>query len=241
MAATATTSAVLSQTPITAASANPKPPTQTISQLPLQNPQFPNLLKTLTATFAATTILTTTTPLPSLASQSYTLYYGTAASAANYGGYGGNSDKKASAEYTYDVPQGWKERLVSKVEKGTNGTDSEFFNPKKKTEKEYLTFLSGFRTLAPKDAVLDNLALSDVDLQDLIAGAEKVSSEEKIDDENGQVYYEYEIDGVGKHSLIKVTCARNKLYAHFVNAPAVDWDRDQEMLRHLHQSFKTVG
>ncbi|CAN1342561.1 Thylakoid lumenal 19 kDa protein, chloroplastic [Linum perenne] len=241
MAATATTSAVLSQTPITAASANPKQPPQTISQFPLQNPQFPNLLKTLTATFAATTILTTTTPLPSLAAQSYTLYYGTAASAANYGGYGGNSDKKASAEYTYDVPQGWKERLVSKVEKGTNGTDSEFFNPKKKTEKEYLTFLSGFRTLAPKDAVLDNLALSDVDLQDLIAGAEKVSSEEKTDDENGQVYYEYEIDGVGKHSLIKVTCARNKLYAHFVNAPAVDWDRDQEMLRHLHQSFKTVG
>ncbi|CAN0864634.1 Thylakoid lumenal 19 kDa protein, chloroplastic [Linum grandiflorum] len=236
MAATTVTTSAISAS---AAATNPKPPPQKTI-----HPQFLKI-KSLTATIAATAILTTT-PFPSLASEpssssSYTLYYGTAASAANYGGYGGNSDKKASAEYTYDVPQGWKERLVSKVEKGTNGTDSEFFNPKKKTEKEYLTFLSGFRTLAPRDAVLDNLALSDVELQDLIAGAEKVTSEEKKDEENGQVYYEYEIDGVGKHSLIKVTCARNKLYAHFVIAPAVEWDRDQDTLRHLHQSFKTVG
>lgn len=74
------------------------------------------------------------------------------------------------------MPDGWKERLVSKVEKGTNGTDSEFYNPKKKAEKEYLTFLSGFQQLAPRDAVLNNLALSDVDLQDLIASADSVTS-----------------------------------------------------------------
>lgn len=129
---------------------------------------------------------------------------------------------------------------MSKVEKGTNGTDSEFFNPKKKAEKEYLTFLSGFRQLAPKDAVLNNLALSDVNLQDLISSADSVTSQEKKD-ENGQVYYEYEIDGVGGHSLISVTCAKNKLYAHFVNAPTPDWNRDQDMLRHIHESFKTVG
>ncbi|CAN0864632.1 Thylakoid lumenal 19 kDa protein, chloroplastic [Linum grandiflorum] len=172
MAATTVTTSAISAS---AAATNPKPPPQKTI-----HPQFLKI-KSLTATIAATAILTTT-PFPSLASEpssssSYTLYYGTAASAANYGGYGG------------------------KVEKGTNGTDSEFFNPKKKTEKEYLTFLSGFRTLAPRDA----------------------------------------IDGVGKHSLIKVTCARNKLYAHFVIAPAVEWDRDQDTLRHLHQSFKTVG
>ncbi|KAL0464410.1 UNVERIFIED_CONTAM: Thylakoid lumenal protein, chloroplastic [Sesamum latifolium] len=141
----------------------------------------------------------------------YKLYYGTAASAANYGGYGGNSDKKASAEYIYDVPDGWKEKLVSKIQKGTNGTDSEFYNPKKKAEKEYLTFLE-----------------------------ENVVSEERKD-EKGQLYYVYEIDGIGAHSLISVTCAKNKLYAHFVNAPTPDWNRDQETLRHIHESFKTVG
>ncbi|CAH1440437.1 unnamed protein product [Lactuca virosa] len=203
--------------------------------------QLPNLTTTaLTATaLAAATIIATTIP-PALSAESYATYYGTAASAANYGGYGGNSDKKTSAEYIYDIPQGWKERLVSKVEKGTNGTDSEFYNPKKRTEKEYLTFLGGLRQLAPKEAVLNNLALSDVNLQDLIAGADSVSSEETKDDK-GQVYYVYEIDSPSAHSLISVTCARNKLYAHFVMAPAAEWKKDQETLKHIHESFKTVG
>ena len=49
-----------------------------------------------------------------------------------------------------------------------------------------------------------------------------------------------EIDGVGTHSLIKVTCVNNKLYAHFVNAPTPGRNRDQETLRHLHESFKTA-
>ncbi|XP_047341573.1 thylakoid lumenal 19 kDa protein, chloroplastic [Impatiens glandulifera] len=196
--------------------------------------------KSLVAGVAAAVILTAPAA-PSLAeTTAYQIYYGTAASAANYGGYGGNASKKDTAEYVYDVPDGWKERLVSKVEKGTNGTDSEFYNPKKRQEKEYLTYLAGFRQLAPKDAVLNNLALSDVYLQDLIASADSVTSEEKKND-NGQVYYVYEINGVGAHSLITVTCANNKLYAHFVNSPAPEWNRDEETLRHLHQSFKTIG
>lgn len=205
--------------------------------------QLPNLtttaLTTATALAAATIISTTKIP-PVLAAESYATYYGTAASAANYGGYGGNSDKKASAEYVYDIPQGWKERLVSKVEKGTNGTDSEFYNPRKRTEKEYLTFLGGLRQLAPKEVILNNLALSDVNLQDLIAGADSVSAEETKDDK-GQVYYVYEIDSATAHSLISVTCAKNKLYAHFVMAPATEWKKDQETLKHIHESFKTVG
>ncbi|XP_050208698.1 thylakoid lumenal 19 kDa protein, chloroplastic [Mercurialis annua] len=238
MATIPSPSATLSSS--TAAQKPPQIPPPSKPHLP--TPSRKPLLTTLAATIAAATILTATTPHPSLANptQTYRVYYGTAASAANYGGYGGNSDKKTTAEYIYDIPEGWKERLVSKVEKGTNGTDSEFYNPKKKTEKEYLTYLAGFRQLAPKDTVLNNLALSDVDLQDLIAGADSVKSEEKRD-ENGQLYYVYEIDSVGKHSLIKVTCANNKLYSHFVNAPTVEWNKDQETLRHLHDSFKTLG
>ncbi|XP_009771604.1 thylakoid lumenal 19 kDa protein, chloroplastic-like [Nicotiana tabacum] len=220
-----------------------KPPPFSRPHANLSPPSKPLLIKlttTLTATALATTILTTASPSLADSPTTYHIYYGTAASAANYGGYGGNSDKKASAEYIYDVPDGWKERLVSKVEKGTNGTDSEFYNPKKKTEKEYLTYLAGFRQLAPKDAVLNNLALSDVNLQDIIANADSVTTEERKD-ENGQLYYDYEIDGVTAHSLITVTCAKNKLYAHFVNAPAPEWKKDQDTLRHIHQSFKTVG
>ncbi|EXC67402.1 Thylakoid lumenal 19 kDa protein [Morus notabilis] len=218
----------------------PQSPPTPKSQLSIPLAKQP--LTTLVATAAAVTILSTATSslADSPSTPNYQLYYGTAASAANYGGYGGNSSKQASAEYVYDVPEGWKERLVSKVEKGTNGTDSEFYNPKKRTEKEYLTFLAGFRQLAPRDVILNNLALSDVDLQDLIASANSVTSEEKMD-EKGQEYYVYEIDGVAAHSLITVTCAKNKLYAHFVNAPTPEWNRDKDMLQHVHESFRTVG
>ncbi|XP_062115332.1 thylakoid lumenal 19 kDa protein, chloroplastic [Humulus lupulus] len=219
----------------------PQTPPAAKTHLPFASTKSPiaTLASTLAATAAAATLLSSSPP-PALADPTFQIYYGTAASAANYGGYGGNSNKQDSAEYVYDVPQGWKERLVSKVEKGTNGTDSEFYNPKKRTEKEYLTFLSGFRQLAPKDVVLNNLALSDVDLQDLIASADQISSEE-TKDEKGQLYYTYEIDGVAAHSLISVTCANNKLYAHFVNAPTTEWNKDKDMLKHVHESFKTVG
>jgi hypothetical protein len=66
-----------------------------------------------------------------------------------------------------------------KVEKGTNGTDSDLFDPKKRTERVYLTFLAGFQFLAPFDAVLNNLALSDVSLQDQIASADGVKCSER--------------------------------------------------------------
>ncbi|GMN53596.1 hypothetical protein TIFTF001_022723 [Ficus carica] len=241
MATVFSPSAVFSNS--TATATTPRPPQSPAApKTNLSIPLTKQPLATLVATAAAATILTTVPPslADSPSATNYQLYYGTAASAANYGGYGGNSSKQASAEYVYDVPEGWKERLVSKVEKGTNGTDSEFYNPKKRTEKEYLTYLAGFRQLAPREVILNNLALSDVDLQDLIASADSVTSEEKKD-ENGQVYYVYEIDGVAAHSLIAVTCAKNKLYAHFVKAPTPEWNRDKDMLKHVHESFRTVG
>uniref|UniRef100_A0ACD6ADZ5 Uncharacterized protein n=1 Tax=Avena sativa TaxID=4498 RepID=A0ACD6ADZ5_AVESA len=216
------------------------------SQQPPSAPQSANVrfpaprpLTTTLAAAAAAGLLLLSPAAPLHAEAEFKTYYGTAASAANYGGYGGNASKKDAAEYVYDVPEGWKERLVSKVEKGTNGTDSEFFNPRKRSEREYLTFLSGFRKLAPVGAVLDNLALSDVGLQDQISSADDVTSAERKG-EDGQVYYEYEVAGAGAHSLISVTCARNKLYAHFVTAPNPEWGRDEAVLRRLHQSFKTV-
>ncbi|KMZ60133.1 Thylakoid lumenal 19 kDa protein [Zostera marina] len=198
---------------------------------------------TLTLTAAAAAILLFATPLPTHAvpNQTFHEYYGTASSAANYGGFGDNFNKKTAAEYTYLVPDGWKEKLVSKIEKGTNGTDSEFYNPKKKSEKVYLTFLSGFRSLAPMNTVLGNLALSDVGLQDLIANADNVVEKEIRKGDDGQVYYVYEIIGGGGsgHSLITVTCVNNKVYSHFVNAQKVEWERDEDDLRKIHHSFQT--
>lgn len=96
------------------------PQIQALPKIQLPIPLSKSSLSSLAAaTLAAATILSTTPPSIAVDSSAYNLYYGTAASAANYGGYGGNSNKKDSAEYVYDVPNGWKERLVSKVEKGT--------------------------------------------------------------------------------------------------------------------------
>ncbi|CAL9083492.1 unnamed protein product [Musa textilis] len=63
-------------------------------------------LSTTLAAAAAAAVLLSAAPAPSFADPMFNLYYGTAASAANYGGYGGNADKKATAEYTYEVPEG---------------------------------------------------------------------------------------------------------------------------------------
>ncbi|RID64753.1 hypothetical protein BRARA_D00003 [Brassica rapa] len=54
-------------------------------------------------------------------------------------------------------------------------TRREFFIPKKWIEQEYVTFLSGCKQLAPRDVIINNMSLPDVELQDLIAGAEKVN------------------------------------------------------------------
>lgn len=77
---------------------------------------------------AIAAIVSTSPPSLADAGPAFNVYYGTAASAANYGGLGGNANKKDSAEYVYDVPDGWKERLVSKVEKGISKSPWKFLN-----------------------------------------------------------------------------------------------------------------
>jgi hypothetical protein len=56
-------------------------------------------------------LVLTTQAAPALAeaaaedNSAFQTYFGTAASASSYGGYGGNTSKKDSAEYIFDVPQ----------------------------------------------------------------------------------------------------------------------------------------
>jgi hypothetical protein len=78
-----------------------------------------------------------------------------------------------------------------------------------------------------------------VNLQDILGSAEDVKAEDLTQD--GRLYYVYEINSPVAHELIKVTCAKNKLYSHFVKAPASDWARDNAMLRKVHDSFTTIG
>jgi len=61
------------------------------------------------------------------------------------------------------------------------------------------------------------------DWQDLLAAAEETKFEELK--KEGQTYYSWDIDGPTGHALISVTSARNKLYAHFVNAKPAEWSK----------------
>jgi hypothetical protein len=87
---------------------------------PSPSPAFLSELRPLVAAASAALVLVAPLQPAALAFELET-YYGTAASASSYGGYGGNTSKKDSAEYVYEVPADWKERAISKVEKGTNG------------------------------------------------------------------------------------------------------------------------
>lgn len=149
MATAITPLAFFSAAATSTATTAPKPP----QTPPLPKPQITILqskppLSTSTApiSIAATAIavaaILSTTP-SSLADNGagFNVYYGTAASAANYGGLGGNASKKDTAEYIYDVPEGWKERLVSKVEKGTPKSQSKRSISSQFVSKINFTFL----------------------------------------------------------------------------------------------------
>eukprot|EP00898_Chlorokybus_atmophyticus_P005830 jgi/Chlat1/6248/Chrsp44S00452 len=188
-------------------------------------------------TLAVAAAVSNQTTLPAKADDGYFTFYGQAAGPASYGGYGG-TERREGARYTYDVPEAWKARAISKVEKGTNGTDSEFFNPKKKDEKVYVTSLAGVGRLNNINNTLQDLALSDVRLQDFLGSADNVASSE---DRNGsQLYYRYDISSAVGHALINVTSVSGKIYAHFVLAPPKEWVRDEAALRRISASFKTT-
>jgi hypothetical protein len=80
----------------------------TLTPRPQFKPQITHLFdsnsKSLSTNTASLLLISTTPTIPTAfaADQSnLRIYYGIAASAANYGGYGGKSSKKDSAEYVY--------------------------------------------------------------------------------------------------------------------------------------------
>lgn len=90
-----------------------------------------------------------------------------------------------------------------------------------------------------QENIINDLALSDVKIQDALGSAENLDQRERKDDA-GQLYYDYEIESPAGHTLITVTVARNKLYAVFVMAPTAAWNKDEKMLRKMWSSFRTI-
>ena len=119
-------------------------------------------------------------------------FYGEATSSSSYGGYGGNENNFDKFKYYYDVPQGWEQDTVNKVEKSTNGTDNRWKSKKNKDAKVYSITLAGYGKLKEdREAIISDLALSDYNLQDAIIGADSFVTKDR--DVDGQTYVDYDL------------------------------------------------
>jgi hypothetical protein len=108
------------------------------------------------------------------ADEEFTTFYGAANPPATYGGVGGTTKDKA--RYSFSVPAGWAEDVVSKTEKGATGVDSRFLGPKRTRARVYVVTLapmgsrdgSGF-VAKDGESALKAVTGGDFALQDVLA------------------------------------------------------------------------
>ena len=141
-------------------------------------------------------------------------FYGEATSSSSYGGYGGNENNFDKFKYYYDVPQGWEQDTVNKVEKSTNGTDNRWKSKKNKDAKVYSITLAGYGKLKEdREAIISDLALSDYNLQDAIIGADSFVTKDR--DVDGQTYVDYDLVGFYGNIFASITVYGGRLYSVF--------------------------
>eukprot|EP00887_Chlorella_sp_A99_P003149 scaffold9.g3149.t1 len=102
-------------------------------------------------------------------------FYGLATPPTSYGGYGGN-DPNASPKYSFDYPAEWKQDVINKTDKGTQGIDCRLYNPRNKQQQVFvITFgragedNKSFR-LTDIDSTIAGFAGADYDMQARVAG-----------------------------------------------------------------------
>ncbi|KAK3281124.1 hypothetical protein CYMTET_11072 [Cymbomonas tetramitiformis] len=167
-------------------------------------------------------------------------YYGAADPPATYGGRGGTT--RELARYSYLLPSSWKEDLVNKVEKGTNGTDSRFLSPSaRKKSKVYCISLkneggaTGFK-MKDMDQTLAGLAGSDSFFQNALFEGE-ITSKEKVE-RNGELFFDYVVEGPQNY-LISITTRQGRVFGFFINANTKTFRDDQELFSTMRDSFRT--
>eukprot|EP00963_Diacronema_lutheri_P000778 scaffold47_cov334-Pavlova_lutheri.AAC.8 len=168
-------------------------------------------------------------------------YLGLATSSSSYGGYGGNENSEDRYKYYYDVPEDWDQATVNKIEKATNGTDSKWTSKKRGggNEKIYLVTFPGYSTLkAQRGEIMNDLAISDYDLQDILSGAEDVKIHER--QVEGITYVDYDIYSYKTNVLASVAADGGRLYAWFCWIPTSKWEQDEKMARELRDSFGVI-
>jgi len=170
----------------------------------------------------------------------FQVFYGLASSASSYGGYGGNENTGFSQyRYFYQIPQGFQSTTVGKIDKATKGLDSRWVNPKVKGELVFGVTLAGYSVLPTlRSEVLDNLSLSDFDLQDRLTQAER--KEDSLKMVNDQEYYMYEVEGPISVTLASVTTYAGRFFGCFVETTPEAFNADPAKYRRLVDSFETI-
>ena len=164
-------------------------------------------------------------------------FYGEATSSSSYGGYGGNENNFDKFKYYYDVPEGWEQDTVNKVEKSTNGTDNRWKSKKNKDAKVYSITLAGYGKLKEdREAIISDLALSDYNLQDAIIGADSFVTKDR--DVNGQTYVDYDLVGFYGNIFASITVYGGRLYSVFAFVPEGE---SVEAGRRMRDSFATIN
>lgn len=177
--------------------------------------------------------------LPALADGELVTFYGAANPPATPGKLGGTT--KSKARYTFDVPAGWTEEVISKVEKGTNGTDVRFNGPSRKKEKCFLLTLlnyggkKGFTMEQPPVPLLKSLTGSLFFFQDALEAGELTAKEIT---KNGEKFFEYTLTGPESY-LIQVTVTDGRVFGFFVTASEKYFETDASVLRTMMDSFDT--
>ena len=164
-------------------------------------------------------------------------FYGEATSSSSYGGYGGNENNFDKFKYYYDVPQGWEQDTVNKVEKSTNGTDNRWKSKKNKDAKVYSITLAGSgKWKEDREALISDLALSDYNLQDAIIGADSFVTKDR--DVDGQTYVDYDLVGFYGNIFASITVYGGRLYSVFAFVPEGE---SVEAGRRMRDSFATIN
>ena len=164
-------------------------------------------------------------------------FYGEATSSSSYGGYGGNENNFDKFKYYYDVPEGWEQDTVNKVEKSTNGTDNRWKSKKNKDAKVYSITLAGYGKLKEdREAIISDLALSDYNLQDAIIGADSFVTKDR--DVDWQTYVDYDLVGFYGNIFASITVYGGRLYSVFAFVPEGE---SVEAGRRMRDSFATIN
>lgn len=180
---------------------------------------------------------------PEVLGNGYKKIYGEATTAASYGGYGGSDKSDDRFKYTYIVPENWRGDIINKVEKGVNGIDNRQFpteNNANKKEKAYVITFPGYLKLKDdRESIISDLAIGDIQLQDILQGQESFESSNRMVDD--QLFYDYDITGFNQKCLASATVDGGRLYILFVLTSVNNYNKEKDKYDFMQKSLKTLS